>query len=74
MPNSRPVWSADCRVSMPEPTGDTEIVPMYGFAMAQYRLVHSITSTEYEELRVPVYSPRDPTLTEVSGTASTEAP
>lgn len=67
MPDSRPVWSADCPVSMPEPTGDTSIVLMYGFAMSQYRLVHDITSTEYAELRVPIYAPRDPGLPVVRG-------
>jgi hypothetical protein len=29
---------------------------MFGFAMSQYRLVHDITSVEYEELRVVVGS------------------
>jgi hypothetical protein len=67
MPNSRPVWSADCPVSMPEPTGDEVIVAMYGFGMSQYRLVHDITSVEYEELRVVVGSPHDPSLREVPG-------
>jgi hypothetical protein len=71
MPDQRPIWSADCRVSMPEPTGDTEIVPMYGFAMSQYRLVHSISSVEYEELRVPIYSPFDPSLPEDHGDRGT---
>lgn len=67
MTNDRPVWSADTPVSMPEPTGDTEIVQMFGFAMSQYRLIHSITKAEYDELRVPIYAPKDPGLTQVRG-------
>lgn len=63
----RPVWSADCPVSMPEPTGDNVLVPMYGFGMSQYRLVHDLTSTEYADLRVPVYAPHDPGLPTVRG-------
>lgn len=67
MPNSRPVWSADCPVSMPEPTGDQKIVGMYGFAMSQYRLIHDITKVEYADLRVPVYAPRDPAQPQIQG-------
>lgn len=67
MPSNRPVWSADCPVSMPEPTGDTTLVPMYGFAMSQYRLIHDITQAEYSDLRVPIYAPKDPGLPTVRG-------
>jgi hypothetical protein len=52
---------------MPEPTGDDRLVPMFGFAMGQYRLMHDITAVEYEDLRVVVGTPRDPTLPENRG-------
>lgn len=64
---NRPIWSSDVPISMPEPTGDTALVPMYGFAMSQYRLVHDLTPAEYEDLRVTVAGPIDPGLTEVRG-------
>lgn len=67
MPTNRPVWSADCPVSMPEPTGDDKIVGMYGFAMSQYRLIHDISQVEYADLRVPIYAPKDPGLPVVRG-------
>ena len=59
MPTSRPVWGADCPVSMPlpPPAEETKLVGMSGFAMTQYRLVHDITQVEYEALGVPVYAP-----------------
>jgi hypothetical protein len=59
MPTSRPVWGADCPVSMPlpPPAGETKLVSMGGFAMTQYRLVHDISGTDYERLAVPVYAP-----------------
>jgi hypothetical protein len=59
MTTSRPVWGADCPVSMPlpPPAGEPKLVAMYGFSFTQYRLVHDISMTEYESLRVPVYAP-----------------
>jgi hypothetical protein len=42
---------------MPVPTGDTILVPMFGFAFSQYRLIHDITAADAEMLRVPVYAP-----------------
>lgn len=33
------------------------MVPMFGFGMTQYRLVHDLTEAEYAELSVPVYAP-----------------
>jgi hypothetical protein len=55
----RPVWGADCPISMPlpPPAAETKIVNMYGFSMTQYRLVHNISGPEYEQLAVPVYAP-----------------
>jgi hypothetical protein len=47
---------------MPVPSGDPVIVPMYGFSMTQYRLVHDLTAAEYEELAVPVFAPPDPSV------------
>ena len=59
MPTSRPVWGADCPVSMPipAPAGETKLVGMFGFSMTQYRLVHDISGVDYEKLAVPVYAP-----------------
>lgn len=66
MSNSRPVWGADCPISMPLPSGEDVLVPMFGFAMTQFRLVHDITESEYEDLGTPVYAP-------VTGTGTTVA-
>jgi hypothetical protein len=59
MPVPRPVWGADCPVSMPlpAPASEPRLVSMQGFSMTQYRLVHDITWVDYESLRVPVYAP-----------------
>lgn len=67
MTTNRPIWSSDVPISMPEPTGDTAIVPMYGFAMSQYRLIHDLTPVEYEALRITIASPLDPSLPEIRG-------
>lgn len=50
-------WGADCPVSMPLPPDEPVMVDMFGFAITQYRLVHSITEAEYEALAVPVFAP-----------------
>jgi hypothetical protein len=60
MPAGRPVWGADVPVSMPLPPDEPIMVDMQGFGVTQYRLVHSITAAEYEELAVPVYAPPAP--------------
>jgi hypothetical protein len=57
MPTPRPVWGADCRVSMPLPPAEPIVVDMGGFAMTQYRMVHSINQATYQALSVPVYAP-----------------
>jgi hypothetical protein len=51
------VWGADTRISMPVPTGDVIQVPMFGFGMSQYRLVHDITLAEAQEMATPTYAP-----------------
>lgn len=53
----RAAWGADVPVSMPLPAGEGVMVPMYGFGMTQYRLVHDLTAAEYEAMSVPVYAP-----------------
>ena len=55
----RPVWGADCPVSMPlpPPAGEEKLVGMFGFSMTRYRLVHDISAVNYETLSVPVYAP-----------------
>ena len=57
MVSTPPVWGADCPISMPMPSGDPVLVPMFGFAMSQFRLVHDITAAEYEAMAVPIYAP-----------------
>jgi hypothetical protein len=61
-PNQRPVWGADVPVSMPlpPPAGETVLVNMYGMGMTQFRLVHALTTREYQDLSVPVYEPVNP--------------
>jgi hypothetical protein len=53
----RPAWGADVPISMPVPAAEPRMVPMHGFSMTQYRLVHDLTQAEYEALSVPVYAP-----------------
>lgn len=55
----RPVWGADCPVSMPlpAPASEPRLVGMFGFSFTQYRLVHDISAVDYENLAVPVYAP-----------------
>lgn len=59
---------------MPLPTGDIIQVPMYGFAMSQFRLVHDLTEPEYEALAVPVYAPMDGMLPVIPDDAGIDAP
>jgi hypothetical protein len=54
---------------MPVPSGEDVQVPMFGFAMTQFRLVHDITANEYEELGVPVYAPSTGSVTVVADDA-----
>lgn len=60
MSTTRPVWGADVPISMPIPSGDPALVPMFGFSMGQYRLVHDITQNEYEAMSVPIFAPEQP--------------
>lgn len=53
----RPVWGSDVPISMPVAAAEDVMVPMFGFGMTRYRLVHDITAAELEDLRVPVYGP-----------------
>lgn len=70
-PVPKPVWGADCPISMPlpVPADEVKVVDMAGFAMTQYRLVHDITQAEYEGLAVPVYAPVNP-ASQVRGDAA----
>jgi hypothetical protein len=45
---------------VPAPSSEAKVVGMHGFSFTQYRLVHDITTVEYEGLRVPVYAPVNP--------------
>jgi hypothetical protein len=69
----RPAWGADVPVSMPLPASEAVMVPMYGFGMTQYRLVHDLSQAEYESLSVPVYAPEDPQGTVIAGDAGIDA-
>lgn len=74
MAGDRPVWGSDVPISMPQPAEEAIMVELAGgFAMTQYRLVHSITAAEYEELAVPVYAPQNPTGQVVRGDAALDA-
>lgn len=53
----RPAWGADVPISMPVPASEPSMVPMFGFSMTQFRLVHDMSAAEYEALAVPVYAP-----------------
>ena len=72
---ARPVWGADVPVSMPLPpaAGEEILVPMYGFGMTQFRLVHDITGPEYESLSVPVFAPEDPAAPVIYDDAAIDA-
>lgn len=56
----RPVWGSDVPISMPLPADEAVLVPMFGFGMTQYRIVHDLSAAEYEALAVPVYAPEAP--------------
>lgn len=71
--NTPPVWGADVPISMPLPAAEPVMVPMYGFGMTQYRLVHNLTQADYEALAVPVYAPANPTGQVVPGDAGIDA-
>ncbi len=53
----RPAWGSDVPISMPMPADEAVLVPMFGFGMTQFRLVHDLSAAEYEALSVPVYAP-----------------
>lgn len=69
----RPAWGADVPISMPVPAAEPAMVEMFGFAMTQYRLVHSISAAEYESLSVPVYGPARPGSGTVADDAAIDA-
>lgn len=73
MSTTRPVWGADVPISMPVTSGDPGLVPMFGFTMGQYRLMHDITQTEMEALSVPVYAPERPAAQSVADDAELDA-
>lgn len=67
MSTSPPVWSSDTRISIPEAPTDPVLVPMNGFGVTQWGLVHDLTTTEQEFLRTPSYAPELPTEEVVYG-------
>lgn len=56
----RPVWAADVPISLPIAPAESVLVPMYGFGMTEFRLVHDISAAEREMLSRPTYAPDDP--------------
>lgn len=69
----RPAWASDVPISMPLPADEAQLVPMFGFAMTQYRLVHALSMNEYETLSVPVYAPEQPPQNAVADDADLDA-
>lgn len=69
----RPAWAADVPISMPLPASEPAMVPMFGFSMTQYRLVHDLSAAEYEALSVPVYAPEQPHGSTVAGDAAIDS-
>lgn len=62
-----PLWSSDVPISVPQAPADSVLVPMFGFGMSQYGLVHDLTDAEQEFLRTPAYRPEQPTSEVVYG-------
>lgn len=60
MSTERPMWSSDVPISVPGTPQESVVVPMYGFGMTQWGLVHDITDAERETLRTPSYAPEVP--------------
>lgn len=71
--NTPPVWGSDVPISMPLPAAEPVMVPMYGFGMTQYRLVHQLSQVDYESLAVPVFAPASPTGKVIPGDAGIDA-
>jgi hypothetical protein len=58
---------------MPVPAPEPILVPMFGFGMTQFRLVHNITQREYEQMSVPVFQPANPAQAVVNDSAAIDA-
>ena len=55
-----PSWGSDVPISMPQPPPNAVEVPMHGFGMSRFGLVHDLTEVEFEALRVPSFAPEQP--------------
>jgi hypothetical protein len=55
-------YSADVRVSLPEPmpSAPQVTVPMYGFAFTENGLRHDITRADHDALSTPSFAPHAP--------------
>jgi hypothetical protein len=73
MITDRPAWGSDVPISMPVPAEEPVMVPMFGFGMTQYRLVHDLSGADYEALSVPVYAPELPAGDVIAGDAALDA-
>jgi hypothetical protein len=73
MITDRPAWGSDVPISMPVPAEEPVMVPMFGFGMTQYRLVHDLSGADYEALSVPVYATELPAGDVIAGDAALDA-
>jgi hypothetical protein len=50
-------WGASTPISMPQPTDDDVLVPMFGFGYTKYGIRHDLTSEDYMRYRRPTFAP-----------------
>jgi hypothetical protein len=50
-------WGSDVPISMPQPSGESVLVQMFGFGYTQYGLVHDLNSLDYMSARRPASPP-----------------
>jgi hypothetical protein len=50
-------WAADVPISMPLPSEDPTLVPMFGFGFTEFCLVHDLNDTDFEEMIQPDFAP-----------------
>ena len=50
-------WGTSVPISMPQPTEDDVIVPMFGFGYSKYGIRHDITREELLRYRRPTFAP-----------------
>jgi hypothetical protein len=55
-------WVSSVPISMPTPSEEPIIVPMFGFGYTQYGLVHDIDAADRMNFRRPAMPPADPRI------------